>query len=244
MQVLMMNERGISVSTAVSGLTVRFVFNQVAVVLSTCLLWLTHRQFFEKQLGGVKGLVILGLAVAAIPVFLVLLVAYHRTFLNKVTDLLISFLSRHRLLKHPESVSLSIHTTLDNYQQSMLTITHRPVLLLFQFLISMMQYFCLMMVPVAIYHAMYQSGTSCGNLLTVSYALFSSASYTPLPGASGAQEGGFLVYFRGLFAGGTLPVALLVWRFITYYISLITGAADGIVRAFRHKHSHLEGTEQ
>ena len=40
-------------------------------------------------------------------------------------------------------------------------------------------------------------------LLTLSLLLFISASYTPLPGASGAQEGGFLYYFRNIFTGGT-----------------------------------------
>ena len=50
-----------------------------------------------------------------------------------------------------------------------------------------------------------------------------SASYTPLPGASGAQEGGFLLYFRGIFKDGTIGLALLIWRFFTYYLFLIVG---------------------
>ena len=53
--------------------------------------------------------------------------------------------------------------------------------------------------------------------------LFISASYTPLPGASGAQEGGFLLYFNGIFTEGTIGLALLVWRFFTYYIFLLIG---------------------
>ena len=60
-------------------------------------------------------------------------------------------------------------------------------------------------------------------MLTLSFLLFVSASYTPLPGASGAQEGGFLLYFRGIFTGGTVGLALLAWRFFTYYLFLITG---------------------
>ena len=57
----------------------------------------------------------------------------------------------------------------------------------------------------------------------MSCLLFVSASYTPLPGASGAQEGGFLLYFRGIFREGTIGLGLLIWRFFTYYFSLITG---------------------
>ena len=50
-----------------------------------------------------------------------------------------------------------------------------------------------------------------------------SASYTPLPGASGAQEGGFVVYFGKIFLNGTIGMALLTWRFFTFYIFLSVG---------------------
>ena len=60
-------------------------------------------------------------------------------------------------------------------------------------------------------------------VLTLSCLLFVSASYTPLPGASGAQEGGFLLYFKGIFRDGTIGLALLIWRFFTYYLFLIAG---------------------
>ena len=72
-------------------------------------------------------------------------------------------------------------------------------------------------------------------LLAVALLLFVSASYTPLPGASGAQEGGFLLYYRGIFIGGTITVALLVWRFFTYYLFLLTGAADALIGTLRRK---------
>ena len=39
----------------------------------------------------------------------------------------------------------------------------------------------------------------------------------------GAQEGGFMYYFNGIFPGGTKNLALLIWRFFTYYIFLFIG---------------------
>ena len=94
---------------------------------------------------------------------------------------------------------------------------------------------CLMVVPLLVYHAMGLSGTPWYQVMTVSFLLFVSASYTPLPGASGAQEGGFLVYFGSIFTGGTVSVALLVWRFITYYLCLIMGCADSIFTSLRKR---------
>jgi len=54
--------------------------------------------------------------------------------------------------------------------------------------------------------------------------LYIGASYVPLPGASGAQEGGFAMMFRQIFPDANCFVALLIWRFCTYYLSVLVGA--------------------
>jgi len=116
-------------------------------------------------------------------------------------------------------------------------------LLLGQFLLSMAQTVCLMLVPVLVYRALGLSGTPWYHLLTVACMLFVSASYTPLPGASGAQEGGFLLYFRGLMPEGTISIALLVWRFMTYYLCLLVGGADQLyvfIRKRLRRRNHRE----
>jgi hypothetical protein len=77
-----------------------------------------------------------------------------------------------------------------------------------------------------VYHAFGMSGTPWYQLMALSFMLFISASYTPLPGASGAQEGGFLYYFRNIFTGGTVGLALLIWRFFTYYLFIFVGVIN------------------
>ena len=46
-----------------------------------------------------------------------------------------------------------------------------------------------------------------------------------LPGASGAQEGGFYIFFQHVFPADKLVGALLLWRFFTYYFTMIIGVA-------------------
>ena len=75
-------------------------------------------------------------------------------------------------------------------------------------------------------------GASYGQIITMAMLLYVSAAYTPLPGASGAQEGVFALYFANIFPSGIRLMALLLWRFFTYYISLIIGAIVTIVKGF------------
>ena len=82
-------------------------------------------------------------------------------------------------------------------------------------------------------------GAVAGSLLPVSVRmalgvmLYTSAAYTPLPGASGAQEGVFALYFANIFPDGIRLMALLLWRFFTYYLALIVGAVTTVVQGFQ-----------
>ena len=98
---------------------------------------------------------------------------------------------------------------------------------LLQLVISSVQGLCLMAAPCLVYKALGLSGTAWYHVLTISFLLFVSASYAPLPGATGAQEGGFVVFFAGIF-GEEAAVGLLIWRFATFYPCLLIGCADTV----------------
>jgi uncharacterized membrane protein YbhN (UPF0104 family) len=112
---------------------------------------------------------------------------------------------------------------LDTYHEALTEMAHRPKEIIAQLFCSAVSVLGLTGSIVFTYYAFGQSGTEWSQILTLSCLLFVSASYTPLPGASGAQEGGFLLYFRGIFKDGTIGLALLIWRFFTYYLFLIVG---------------------
>ena len=118
-------------------------------------------------------------------------------------------------------------------RKAVLRLSRHPRQILIQLGLSALSVLGLMSVILFVYRAFGESGTPWYQLLTISFLLFLSASYTPLPGASGAQEGGFLLYYRGLFTQGTAGLALLVWRFMTYYLFLIIGAAATILTHLR-----------
>lgn len=69
------------------------------------------------------------------------------------------------------------------------------------------------------------SKTPYVELLCMQTLLQAAVCFMPMPGASGAQEIGFSVFFGGYFpSDGMLYTAVLVWRFFTYYIIVISGA--------------------
>lgn len=233
MQIYYMNKKGVPIGIGTSGISMKFIANQLMTVLMASALWLWNASFVDRQLAGARWVVVIGWLINFAAVPLILLVAFHRPLVQRIAAFFIRLGHRMRLVKDPEVAALRVNTALDSYHSSVLRLSRHPRQIAIQLGLSALSVLGLMSVILFVYRAFGESGTPWYQLLTISFLLFLSASYTPLPGASGAQEGGFLLYYRGLFTQGTAGLALLVWRFMTYYLFLIIGAAATILTHLR-----------
>ncbi len=223
MEVHSLRKAGVPVGIGTMAVTIRLASNQFTICLLSLILFLAHHDFVLAQLGDAVWFARVGLAINSAVVPIVLLAAFRRKWIQTAANRLIAFGHRLRLIRNPEAAVLSVTETLDTYHSSMKELMRSPGQILLQLASSAASLLGLTGSVFFVYHAFGMAGVPFLRLLTLSCLLFVSASYTPLPGASGAQEGGFLVYFRGIFTNGTIGLALLTWRFFTYYIFLLTG---------------------
>ena len=223
MQVNSLRRAGVPVGNGTSAVTIRLIANQFMVSVLSLAFLLLNRPFVYRQLGGAIWFVRVGWLINFAVVPLVLLAAFRRGLVRKLASGLISLLAKLRLVRDREAAMQKTAGVLDTYHTAIHDLFRSPVQLLVQCLCSTVSLLALTGSIVFVYHAFGLSGTSWDKLLTLSLLLFVSASYTPLPGASGAQEGGFMYYFNTVFPGGTKGLALLIWRFFTYYLFLFVG---------------------
>ncbi len=223
MQVNSLRKAGIPVAYGTTAVTIRFVSNQLTICMMTLGLLIANRTFAYNQLGGLIWAARIGWAINFIAVPLVLLAAFKRNLIQAVIEWLISLLAKMHLVRDKEATITKITEILDSYHAAMIALIHSPGQILMQILFSALSMLGMTGSIVFTYYAFGLSGTPVYQILTMICLLFVSASYTPLPGASGAQEGGFMAYFAGIFTDGTIGVGLLIWRFFTYYMFLIVG---------------------
>ena len=244
MQVNSLRKAGIPVGYGTLALTIRFVTNQFMICMISLVLYLLNRDFVCGQLGGVIWAARIGWLINFASVPLVLLAAFRKKWITNLADRLIRLGTKIRLVRDPEKLKEKTAEVLDTYHEALAELIHHPKEILAQILCSGISLLGLTGSVVFTYYAFGQSGTPAVRVLTLSALLYVSASYTPLPGASGAQEGGFLLYFREIFRDGTIGLGLLVWRFFTYYIFLIVGVFAVLyerVLLKREKAVHDEG---
>lgn len=223
MQVNSFRKAGVPVGYGTMAVTIRFIANQLMTSVIALVLYILNKEFVDKQLEGAVWLVRIGWLINFAAVPLVILAAFKRNWIQKLSELLLSGLHKLHLIRNKEAAVSKVTEVLDTYHTAFLDLMHSPIQILLQLACSTIGMLALFSTTIFVYYAFGQSGTPWYQILTLSCLLFISASYTPLPGASGAQEGGFLLFFRNIFKDGTIGLALLIWRFFTYYLYLIIG---------------------
>jgi len=233
MQVYYLKKRGVPIGIGTSALAVKFFSFQFMLAVIGTVLWIAYGGFVAEQVGGSMWILIVGYVYNMISVCIVLLMAINKRLVRFLLGLLIKAGAKLRICKNPESTAVKWEDTLETFHASVMMITRRPWDLISQLLIGAGQLLSLMTVTYFVYHAFGLSGVSYGQIVTLGVMLYTSAAYTPLPGASGAQEGVFGLYFAQVFPDGIRVMAMLLWRFFTYYLSLLVGAVVTVANGLR-----------
>lgn len=229
MEMYRLSKYGVSIGKSGSGMAVKFIVFQAVLLITGAVLGLCHWSFVDTHTQGTKWFVVLGYIVNFFSIGMVVLMAISKRAVRWVIEKCISIGVKLRVCKDPDTSRQKWENHCESFLSSVQLIIRHPKDVLIQCLIALAQLLSLMLVIIAVYHAFGLSGVSTGELITMGVLLYIGASYTPLPGASGAQEGGFAVLFRGIFPDAHLFVALLIWRFSTYYLSILAGAVMSLV---------------
>ncbi|MBQ8536144.1 MAG: flippase-like domain-containing protein [Clostridia bacterium] len=240
MQVYYLKKRDVPIGIGSSAVTVKFFCYQLMVMVIGTVAWLMYPEFVAQQVGPSMWILVVGYICNSVSVSFVLLMAVNKRLVRFFIQLFIKVGCKLHICKDAEAATQKWEGTLSTFHASVMLLRNRPKELIAQLLISTAQFIFMILVVVCVYHGFGLSGHTFGQLMTLGMMLYISAAYTPLPGASGAQEGVFALYFAGVFPQSHLFVALLIWRFFTYYISLIVG---GISSVYSGTSSHKKKAE-
>lgn len=225
MEMYALSKYGVPVGISGSGMAVKFVVFQTVLLITGAVLWIMHADFVSAYAGSSWWFILLGYLANFFTIGMVVLMAISRKAVRWVIERCIRIGVRLHLCKAPDEARTKWENHCASFLDSVQLMLRRPRDLVIQCLIALGQLLSLMLVIIAVYHALGLQGVSTMQLITMGVLLYIGASYTPLPGASGAQEGGFAMMFRGIFPDALLFVALMIWRFCTYYLSVLVGAA-------------------
>ena len=239
MQVNSMRKAGIPVGYGTMAVTIRFIASQFMISAISLGLFLYNRDFVYVRLHDAIWIVRIGwmLNFSAVP--LVIFAAFKRKWIQGILNCLIRLLARIRIVSKPDTTIEKISGILDTYDKALHDLIHMPDQILLQFVCSFLSLLGLLSSIVFVYYAFGMdkvTNVPWHQILTLSSLLYVSASATPLPGASGANEGFFLLYYTNVFTEDIKGLALLIWRFFTYYLFLIVGVGTVVLEKIILRH--------
>lgn len=229
MQVMHMKRDGVPVGRSTSMFCVKFiVFEFVVCTFFIVGLAVDGLDFFTGRT-QVFYLTCLGFALNAFLAALALAAIFSKHKLQVLAARLVVWLhkihiGRFYLIKNPQRTLDSLNNTLNEFASSAGLLRGNKRVLIGSFLLMAGQMLIQYSITYCIYRAFDLSGVSYWNIIFMQAFLFLTVSFVPLPGAAGASEGGFYLFFALIFPGTIMPLAMLLWRFATYYANILFGS--------------------
>ena len=224
-QVLRLVRGGVPAGTATAAISIEFIGFQVGFLLLGAAAWIFGHGYLSARIAGFGWLVILGYALNAGTIALIVLAAASPKALSRLLSGLFHIGAKLRWVKDEEKAIAKVTRTLEEYRSAMFSLLEHIADLLAVLALSLAEVTAYMLVPYCVYRAFALSGSTVFQVTGTELMLFIASAFIPLPGAAGASESGFCLFFRGIFTQETVVPAMFAWRFLTYYFTLIVGFA-------------------
>ena len=247
MQIVYMKRDGMPAAKSTPLLIMKFLLWQMSVcligIIAVPLSWNTVFMTDSKLLilvviGFISNAAVIGIGVLAIANHKVVY-AISRFFIRLGVWL--------HIVRNPEKRYQNMERFVAEYKDSLTLLFKKPGKAFMAFLYTMAQLIFYLAVTCFVYIAC--TGGAIGiNMIFYVFLMQSvlsmAVSFIPLPGASGASEGGFYLFFKFFFNANLMFIAMIVWRMITYYLNLLAGIIviiiDALMGARRKKSAQPE----
>ena len=230
-QMYYLAKRDVPVGVASAIPLLRFFIGQIAniIVAAAFLLFTTISPEVIAAVDGTtlavtKSAAIVGIIVNAfLPTFLLFLTLLPR-FGRKVTSGIIRLGAKLKFVKDYDITFNKVIKHVEEFQTSMRYVSSNAIHILMIMLFSIVEQLAFISIPyfVCIGFGMEPSFSLYLSIVSLNLFTIYAVSMVPTPGTSGAAETVFLLVFRLLIPVGAFW-AMLVWRFMTYYMFIILG---------------------
>lgn len=222
MQVYLMVKQRVDPGVATSALVQKFLVYQSTLTAYSAFAILVCFPLFSQALNGVMwALAIFGFAAQALVIVLLLLFSFNKKITYRIISGFFYFLGKIKLIKKPQENIERLENHLAYFHESNKELYKKPKLVLQTYLLCALQLSCMFVVPYCIYRCFHLSGARMLDMICTQAFVSMVSSFVPLPGASGASEGSFYMFFGLYFTENTIKAAILLWRIITYYLVIV-----------------------
>lgn len=223
-QIFYFNKRGLNAGASLSVTMGKYVIQQIAWMLFSVIAMIIagcKGILFSSSLVGISC--IIGFLANLFLITLVLALSVSKKIGKKLVVKSLKLLEKIRIVKNYEKQYLKVMKIVNDYQTTMQSISSNLKQFLLNVLLIFLAYLIQYSIPFFIYCSFFGfNGDVYLEMVLLTLIIELAASFIPLPGGTGMSELSFTAVFATFF-GSNVFWALLMWRFMSYYLYLILG---------------------
>lgn len=219
-------EEKLPISSSTNIVFQTFIVYQIAFLFLTTLAFIYNLVFRIYPINPLlRSLVTLGFIINLVVGIVMFMVA----FLDKINTFLINLgikiLFKLKIIKDKEKQEEKWKQNIKNFHESASFLLKDKKNFIKGILLNILSIVSLYLIPLVIFYGIGNTEGITGITVLVTSAYVTlMGSYIPLPGGTGGLEYGFLVFFGCFVLEPKLTAAMIIWRFVTYYLGIIVGA--------------------
>ena len=195
MQIHHLSKKGIPAGAGTSAVMSHFIAQHVMLTVLITLAGIPYAGCALSNVGSHWPILAFGYIYNAVMVTGVMLLCFSRRPVLWLVGKAVAIAEKLHLTKDPEAMREKWLQTADTFHDSMQQLKAHPMEMIKQLFFGALQLLMLMSILYFVYAALGLTGAAYGQILMMALCQHISAAYMPMPGASGAQEGVFSLYF-------------------------------------------------
>ena len=223
-QAYYLNKQGVELGIAINCLVAKFIIYQLALVVVSVVLMVLRLSYFSEYVNNFSFLAIIGFVVnLTVMLWAVSLVFFKKTT-RRVACFIIKILAKIHIVKNTESKIDYLDNELEKFSNCFHEMIKDIPSMLGAFGVSVLHLLAYMTVPYMIYRAFGLTEVDLITIVSAQAFVMLISSFIPIPGAGVGAEGAFYLFFNRFFpAEGQIGLALVLWRLITFYFTVLVG---------------------
>lgn len=224
-EIYLLRKEGIKVSDSLNALIQNFITYQFALIFAGALGIVLNYYFgFLPDTLLLKKIVLIGYIINILVMGVIIFFSRAKKVNTKLFSKIINFIFNFKFIKNKEEKKTKFLNYLEDFYNSTAVMKNNLKNTILSFIYNFLSLCFLYIIPLFVFYSLGEMSkiTPLSAFVSSSFT-FLIGSFVPIPGATGGLEYGFLDFFKIFTGGALLNSAMLLWRLITYYLSMIIG---------------------
>ncbi|KNZ42703.1 lysylphosphatidylglycerol synthase transmembrane domain-containing protein [Acetobacterium bakii] len=223
LQLYEMSRKGYGFGAGTAVLVQKYALYQVTVTFLAIAATIFSITTLHHNLDAGKWLIGIGLIVNIAGVILIFILAFSPKAAKGIMIGCVKLLLKLHIFKNAEKYYSKVDHFIEEYQIAIEALKSHKMQTFRLFLVSIVQILVLYSVNYWVYRSLGLYETNAITIISLQAILYVAMAFVPTPGASGGAEAGFLLIFGPVYGPGYTPIAMILWRFITFYFIILFG---------------------